>query len=201
MDTPTKDQFLKHLRDALIHLHDPAFLRRSPLAKLFGVGERFDTPSVLGRILTDAIRALEPPPAEALAVTPEGVWAALADDRAVALLDTATGRELRRIPIDANAYALAADGPDLWVADFEGDQVLRLDRVTGDVLSTVTGIVGPTGVTVGEGGVWVIANGNGRIVRIDPATNEVDGQAILSGREAAVIRIRRPAASAESNSK
>jgi CheY-like chemotaxis protein len=56
----TNEQFFKHLRDALNHLYDPDRLRQSPLAVLFGVADRFDTPSALQRILTEAIESLEP---------------------------------------------------------------------------------------------------------------------------------------------
>jgi len=58
----TIEQFLEHLRDALNHLYDPDHLRRSPLAALLGAAERFDTPYVLQRILTEAIANLEPAP-------------------------------------------------------------------------------------------------------------------------------------------
>ncbi len=58
--TPTRDVFVKDLRDALNHIQDPAFLRRSPLAATFGVGNKFDTFSSLQQILVDAIRALDP---------------------------------------------------------------------------------------------------------------------------------------------
>lgn len=56
----TGEEFLKHLRDALNHLYDPDFLRRSPLAQRFDVAGRFDTPSALQRILTEAIEDLQP---------------------------------------------------------------------------------------------------------------------------------------------
>lgn len=56
----TSEQFFKHLRDALNHLYDPDYLRRSPLAALFGTADRFDAPATLRRILTDAIEALKP---------------------------------------------------------------------------------------------------------------------------------------------
>ncbi|MGD2104688.1 MAG: response regulator [Anaerolineae bacterium] len=56
----TSDQFLEHLRSALNHLYDPDHLRRSPLAPLFGVEGRFDSPYALQRILTDSIEDLEP---------------------------------------------------------------------------------------------------------------------------------------------
>jgi len=56
----TSEEFLEHLRTALNHLYDPDHLRRSPLAPLFGVGDRFDTPYELQRILTEAVDGLEP---------------------------------------------------------------------------------------------------------------------------------------------
>ena len=56
----TNEQFLKHLRDALNHLYDPDRLRRNPLAILFGLADRFDTPRALQRVLTEAIQSLEP---------------------------------------------------------------------------------------------------------------------------------------------
>lgn len=56
----TKEEFLAHLRDALNHLYDPHRLCRSPLANLFGVANRFDTPSALQHILTEAIASFEP---------------------------------------------------------------------------------------------------------------------------------------------
>ena len=59
-DMLTSEQFLKHLRDALNHLYDPDRLRRNPLGTLFGVGDRFDAPSSLQRILTEAIESLKP---------------------------------------------------------------------------------------------------------------------------------------------
>lgn len=56
----TSEQFLKHLRDALNNLYEPHRLRESPLAALFGVAGRFDTPTALQRILIEAIESLEP---------------------------------------------------------------------------------------------------------------------------------------------
>ena len=58
------EDFVAELRSALHSLYDPYQLRRSSLAALFGVADRFDTPLVLQRILTDAIEALEPDPDE-----------------------------------------------------------------------------------------------------------------------------------------
>lgn len=59
-DMTTSDQFLTALRSTLNHLYDPDRLRQSPLAVLFGVAERFDTPSALQNVLVDAIESLRP---------------------------------------------------------------------------------------------------------------------------------------------
>ncbi len=56
----TREDFMKHLRDALSHLHDAEHLRSSPLATLFGVADRLDTSLALRRILTGAIESLKP---------------------------------------------------------------------------------------------------------------------------------------------
>lgn len=58
----TREEFVQELREALNHLYDPNCLRRSPLATLFGVANRFDTPSALQRILIEAIQGLKPRP-------------------------------------------------------------------------------------------------------------------------------------------
>ena len=62
VDSLTRKEFVGHLRDALGHLHDAGQLRRSPLAALFGVANRFDTSPALRSILTDAIESLKPAP-------------------------------------------------------------------------------------------------------------------------------------------
>lgn len=56
----TREDLLKHLRDALNHLHDADYLRRSPLATLFGVANRLDTSLALRNILISAIESLKP---------------------------------------------------------------------------------------------------------------------------------------------
>ena len=58
--SPVRLSFTRELRGALNDLYDPATLRNSPLARLFGVDGREDTPSALRRVLTNAIEALKP---------------------------------------------------------------------------------------------------------------------------------------------
>ena len=56
----TSEQFVDQLRGALNHLYDPDHLRKSPLATLFGLADRFDTPYNLQRTLIEAIEGMEP---------------------------------------------------------------------------------------------------------------------------------------------
>jgi len=60
----TREVFLDYLHNALNHLYNADQLRQSPLADLFGVGNRFETSTSLRKILTNAIEALKPLPTE-----------------------------------------------------------------------------------------------------------------------------------------
>jgi CheY-like chemotaxis protein len=57
-----REGFRVQLRSALNHLYDPDYLRQCPLAASFAVPDRFDRPTVLQRILTEAIQSLQPAP-------------------------------------------------------------------------------------------------------------------------------------------
>ena len=56
----TREQFQKHLRDALNHLHDPDRLCKSPLVPFLGAASSPDAYTALQQILTEAIASLEP---------------------------------------------------------------------------------------------------------------------------------------------
>ena len=60
----SRERFLEALHDALNHLYNADQLRKSTLAELFNVANRFDTSSALRKILTDAIDSLKPPATE-----------------------------------------------------------------------------------------------------------------------------------------
>jgi CheY-like chemotaxis protein len=60
LDFLTRDSFLEYLRDALTHLYNADYLRKSPLTDLFNIANRFDTSSALRKILIDAIYSFKP---------------------------------------------------------------------------------------------------------------------------------------------
>jgi CheY-like chemotaxis protein len=60
----TRDLFIDYLRDALNHLYNADKLRRSPLAELLGVVNRFESSTTLRKILLEAIDSFRPSPEE-----------------------------------------------------------------------------------------------------------------------------------------
>ena len=60
----SREEFLEQLHNALNHLYNVEQLRKSELAALFGVAERFDTASVMRKILSEAIESLKPASSE-----------------------------------------------------------------------------------------------------------------------------------------
>ena len=65
----------------------------------------------------------------------------------------------------------------VWATDPSKGQVLRLDPRTREVRARIP-VGGEAGVTVGAGAVWAF-NDDGRLVRIDPATNRVTDRVAL----------------------
>jgi CheY-like chemotaxis protein len=60
----SREDFLDFLHDALNHLYNADYLRKSPLADLFGLSGRFDTSTALRKILVEAIDSFKPPSSE-----------------------------------------------------------------------------------------------------------------------------------------
>lgn len=60
----SREGFLEALHDALNHLYNADQLRKSSLADVFNVANRFDTSSAMRKILSDAIDSLKPPASE-----------------------------------------------------------------------------------------------------------------------------------------
>jgi CheY-like chemotaxis protein len=60
MVSVSREMFLEYLHDALTHLYNADQLRKSKLAVMLGMSNRFDTSSALRKILADAIEKLKP---------------------------------------------------------------------------------------------------------------------------------------------
>jgi YVTN family beta-propeller protein len=101
-----------------------------------------------------------------------GIWVPRSDNGTVVRIDARTGRVTNRLHAGAGASWTAYSGNDLWVSNGATDTVTRIDARTRRVVATVK--VGPKpldGVVV-DGRAYIPTT-DGRIYRIDPATDAV----------------------------
>jgi streptogramin lyase len=86
------------------------------------------------------------------------------------------------VPGASDITGIAAIGSHLWLLDFDSGNLIEFDPATSQVVATVT-----TGVEIGQtvyhnfGKVWVSGLGTDAIVRVDPATFEVEDVPIPAG--------------------
>ena len=117
-----------------------------------------------------------------------GAW--VTEDRGDGLvrLDGATGAIRRRYSIPARgdrgdltaaATGVAYGAGSVWLA--RGSETLRIEPRTGAVQHRFFTPLAPTSVVFAGGEVWVASAENGRIVRIDPATNRITAVTPLHG--------------------
>jgi DNA-binding SARP family transcriptional activator/streptogramin lyase len=118
----------------------------------------------------------------AVAVGLGGVWVANAGDGTVSRLDPATGKFERNYAIgaDDDVSDIAVGFGSVWVADGNGGTVTPIDPKLGvepAIEPAGRPTIAPTAVyfvAVGLGYVW--ATRGDQLLRIDPRTNQVDGQ-------------------------
>ena len=89
---------------------------------------------------------------------------------------------LYSVPGASDITGIAAIGSHLWLLDFDSGNLIEFDPATSQVVATVT-----TGVEIGQtvyhnfGKVWESGLGTDAIVRVDPATFEVEDVPIPAG--------------------
>lgn len=112
-----------------------------------------------------------------IAVDKDGVWVSDQLDNRVVEIDPKTMRIERRVSI-GGPTAVAVGGGSLWVCGADDNGVWRLKALGRYRARTLipTG-VDPVAVAVGQGLVWA-AVADGRLARIDPATNAVTSSKI-----------------------
>ena len=106
----------------------------------------------------------------ALAVDGQTLWATTADGR-LHRIDLTTGADSVRTTNELVTRIRVGQG-GMWLLTADG-KVLRLDRRTGRVVVQVAGAFKAADLAVGGEGVWIYDQGQGAVLRIDPATNGV----------------------------
>jgi streptogramin lyase len=112
------------------------------------------------------------------------LWVTDIEEGHVAVLDPASPRRRQRtIDVGESPIHVAIGDAAVWVANqnFGDGTLTRIDPETLDVIETIPigGEIG--GLAVGDGYVWVTLSETGRLVRVNPATNEIDGVPIAVG--------------------
>jgi DNA-binding SARP family transcriptional activator/ABC-type transport system substrate-binding protein len=111
--------------------------------------------------------------AQALTFGNGALWVANADISQVSRIDSRTNRVTATPSVgDTNICCLAAGGGYVWVATNPDHQIWKLDA-QGAVTTSIelAGVI--ENVTYSGGAVWAAEGDAGRIVRIDPTTNQI----------------------------
>jgi YVTN family beta-propeller protein len=133
--------------------------------------------------------------ATGIAYSEGAVWLLTEKPAFLIELDPATGAVRARVPVTprtppkhgiVDTWWVAAGGGSLWVVNANYDRVTRVGAAGAKVVASVAVPVEiPFGVTFGNGAAWVA--GEGKVVRIDPATNRVTGTVTLSETSAPIF--------------
>jgi streptogramin lyase len=108
------------------------------------------------------------------------LWVTDSVDDSVLMFDPATGHREGVIPLPAGSgpSAIAAGEHGIWVLDRLAWEVTHISP-RGTIVPAgreISLCCRPYGIAAGDGAVWVTARFDNRILRIDPATNQVSGQ-------------------------
>lgn len=116
-----------------------------------------------------------------IASGPEGLWVPEHETGFVTRLDPVTGEELARVQVGGRPGILLGLG-SVWAGSGNEKTVSRIDPTTNAVVATIALPAHPSGAATAGGSVWFTVGPQrgacertSYLVRIDPASNEVDG--------------------------
>jgi DNA-binding SARP family transcriptional activator/ABC-type oligopeptide transport system substrate-binding subunit/streptogramin lyase len=167
---------------------DPELLaagRAGRVAGAFGVADRSLVAVSVGGVRVGRPASLGVTPG-GLAVGAGSVWVSDAGGSAVMRVDPAYGTVDRvRLPGVGPLGSLAFGAGSLWAADYglftrptASDGIARIDPVTGRLQARIA-VWQPGALAFGAGALWI--GRSGAILRLDPATNRVEGSVRLAG--------------------
>jgi len=99
------------------------------------------------------------------------LYAALSDNREILALDTRDCKEISRLPISGEPWAVlpSPDAESLFVADFDGNRILHINATTGNVQNTSPAITRPSCLTYTPKGdsIYTVGFRTGKITQLD----------------------------------
>jgi YVTN family beta-propeller protein len=108
----------------------------------------------------------------------------LAGANELVALDSTSGAEVGRIPVDGEPGGIVSGGGSIWVASAARGTVTRIDPATQSVTQTIRlpaaalahlGPLDPLGpIAFGAGGLWVADPAGRRLFELDPATGALE---------------------------
>jgi streptogramin lyase len=107
------------------------------------------------------------PDVDALAATPNGIWASTFDGTA-ALVDTTARRVVRRVSLPGQGSGIAYAGGRVWVTVYDRRYVLALDPATGRFVAAVHAGLQPRESLVVGSTLWVLDQSGGAVVPVTP---------------------------------
>jgi DNA-binding beta-propeller fold protein YncE len=99
------------------------------------------------------------------------LYAALSDKRAIITLDARKCREISRLHISGEPWAVlpSSNAESLFIADFDGNCILRINATTGNVENTSSAIARPSCLTYAPKGdsIYTVSFRTGEIIQLD----------------------------------
>jgi streptogramin lyase len=130
------------------------------------------------------------------------VWIANSAGNQVVGVDPVICQDPDEVSAGAGPVAVGVGGSALWVANFDADTVTRIDDPAGGAPVSNTFDVGdgPSDIAADENGVWVVNKLDRNVMRLDPATGNVDAtielgnepQRIAAGSGSVWVTVRAP---------
>jgi DNA-binding SARP family transcriptional activator len=114
-----------------------------------------------------------------VAVGGGAVWATTIASRAKRI-EASSGQETTEFYAGSDVYAVALGGGALWVGGVTG-QIWKVDPVTGGPILGSRVIGGIAGVAFGLDAVWATSVRKPQLVRLDPATGDVEARIPVGG--------------------
>ena len=111
-----------------------------------------------------------------ISIDGDRAWLAAPDAMSVIEVDLVAATVAQTIAVDGEATDVVAGAGSLWVVtyDFSFGPTLRIDPNNGSLLATIEGSgAAPAAIAILDDAAWAVVDGNGRVARIDLATNEV----------------------------
>jgi YVTN family beta-propeller protein len=111
-------------------------------------------------------------------IAPNAVWISNAGADSLARIDPHTNKVAKIVPVGRQPCSgLAVGFGAVWAPSCTDHRIDRVDLQSNAVVAHIPTSIGNSegGIAADEKAIWLVANSHGKLVRIDPVLNTVDG--------------------------